>query len=65
MMTNYGGYLAVSLAVGGLVVYEVVAFLFNWQLISTAFWTFNHSKWGPIVPLLIGILLGHLFWSGE
>jgi hypothetical protein len=48
-----------------LLAYEAWAAITGHQLLSVWVWTFSHSQYGPLLPFLVGILCGHMFWSGQ
>lgn len=46
-------------------VYEVWALATSHTTLSRTVWTINRSQYGPLVPLLWGMLTAHFFWSGN
>lgn len=52
-----------SLAI--LAAYEVYALSTKRTTLSRAVWTVDKSQYGPLLPFLTGVLMGHFFFSGE
>lgn len=53
------------LAIAILGAYEIWALATGHTTLSRAVWTANHGQYGSLLPLLVGILIGHFFWSGQ
>lgn len=49
--------------VGAIIVYDVAALLFHIPTIS--FTLLEWSRQYPVIPLVIGIPLGHVFWPNK
>ena len=45
--------------------YECLALAYGWQTLSRTVWNLDRSQYGPLVPFLTGMLMGHFFWSGN
>ena len=45
--------------------YEVWALATNQTTLSRTVWSLNRSQYGPLLPLIWGLLTGHFFWSGN
>jgi hypothetical protein len=70
MLTNVEKELLYPLAAwsaAGLILaaYEIWAYFTGHTLLSDSVWILVYSKYGPLLPLIVGIFLGHFFWSGE
>ena len=52
-----------AIAVLGL--YEVYALATGRITLSRTVWNLDRSQYGPLVPFLTGMLMGHFFWSGN
>ena len=53
------------IAVAGLLLYEGYALYTGHETLSRAIWTANKTQYGPLLPFVVGFLMGHLFWSGQ
>jgi hypothetical protein len=45
--------------------YEVYALVTGQQTLSRTIWNIDRTQYGPLIPLLWGMLTGHFFWSGQ
>ncbi len=45
--------------------YEVYALATDHITLSRTVWNLDRSQYGPLVPFLTGMLMGHFFWSGN
>jgi len=48
-----------------LALYEAWALLTGHVTLSRTVWMLEKSRYGPLLPFLVGLLCGHLFWSGQ
>lgn len=48
-----------------LLVYEMYAIFTGNETLSKSVWDGTKSEYGAAIPLLIGFLMGHFFWSGK
>ena len=64
MITKYAE-ITWAVAILTLGTYECLALAFGWETLSRSVWTLDRSQYGPLVPFLAGMLMGHFFWSGN
>ena len=53
------------LAIALLMLYEAWALATDHTTLSRVVWTVQRGKYGPLVPFLLGFLMGHFVWSGQ
>lgn len=49
----------------GVLGYEMWAVLTHHATLSQAIWTATRAPYGPMIPFLLGLVCGHLFFSGN